>query len=78
MEVSRKVTSKVYLIRHGETDWSKGGKHTSRAEVPLSKAGEEQVIRARDHFVGEGKLIDPSEISRMCALPPPPWYTCLI
>ncbi|KKA21105.1 Phosphoglycerate mutase family protein [Rasamsonia emersonii CBS 393.64] len=69
MDVPTKITSKVYLIRHGETDWSKAGKHTSRAEVPLSKTGEEQVIKARDHFIGEGKLIDPADISRIYCSP---------
>jgi broad specificity phosphatase PhoE len=59
------ITSRVFLIRHGETDWSKGGKHTARTDVPLSKKGEEQVIQARDAFVGEGKLIEPADISRM-------------
>ncbi|KAL1966289.1 hypothetical protein VTN77DRAFT_4642 [Rasamsonia byssochlamydoides] len=69
MDVSTKITSKVYLIRHGETEWSKAGKHTSRTEVPLSKTGEEQVIKARDQFIGEGKLIDPSEVSRIYCSP---------
>ena len=38
---------KVYLLRHGETEWSRGGKHTSVTDIPLTETGRMAARRVR-------------------------------
>jgi broad specificity phosphatase PhoE len=34
------MVSRIYFVRHGDTAWSKSGKHTGRTEIPLCAEGE--------------------------------------
>ena len=55
----------IYLVRHGETDWSRSGQHTGRSDIPLTEAGRRQAAaigaRLRDHPFG---LVLTSPMSR--------------
>jgi probable phosphoglycerate mutase len=42
----------VFLARHGETEWSASGKHTSRTDVGLTEAGERAARGLRDKLAG--------------------------
>jgi broad specificity phosphatase PhoE len=40
----------LWLIRHGETEWSKLGRHTSTTDVPLTKRGKTGSARIREYL----------------------------
>ncbi len=42
----------VYLIRHGETDWARTGRHTGRRDLPLNDQGIEEARALRPRLAG--------------------------
>ncbi|KAJ5190219.1 histidine phosphatase superfamily [Penicillium cinerascens] len=63
------MSSRIYLIRHGETEWSLNQQHTGSTEVLLTSNGEKQAQRTAETFVGDGKLIQPKRIKRIFCSP---------
>ena len=44
------MNTEIYLIRHGETEWSRSGQHTSVTDLALTERGEQQARALRGHL----------------------------
>jgi probable phosphoglycerate mutase len=42
----------VVVVRHGETEWSLSGRHTSRTDLPLTERGEKRARELASRFAG--------------------------
>lgn len=40
----------IYLVRHGQTEWSLSGQHTGRSDIPLTAHGETEARALEPHF----------------------------
>ena len=43
---------RIVLIRHGETEWSASGKHTSVTDIPLTQRGREKAVTLKNRLAG--------------------------
>ncbi len=45
-----RLSAEMWLVRHGETEWSANGKHTSRTDLPLLDAGRRRAAEIADEL----------------------------
>jgi broad specificity phosphatase PhoE len=44
--------TELYLVRHGQTEWSRDGRHTSTTDLALTAAGREEAEAVRPRLAG--------------------------
>jgi broad specificity phosphatase PhoE len=60
---------RVFILRHGQTEWSKSGQYTGKTDIPLTSDGEAQVRGTSQQVYGTGRLIDPSNVAKVWLSP---------
>lgn len=63
--MSASPAKQVVLVRHGETEWARVGKHTGRTDIPLTDLGREQAEVAGRRLKGRSfAMVLTSPLSR--------------
>ena len=56
--------AELVLVRHGQTEWSRDGRHTGRADLPLTEQGERDATALRPRLDRPFGLVLASPLSR--------------
>jgi probable phosphoglycerate mutase len=64
--------TELWLVRHGETEWSLSGAHTSRTDIPLTEQGRKRAEKLREYLKGtkfDAVFVSPMQRAReTCAI----------
>ncbi|KAK3364426.1 histidine phosphatase superfamily [Lasiosphaeria hispida] len=63
------ATPRVFIVRHGETEWSLNGRHTGSTDIPLTSNGEKRVKATGRALVGDDRLIVPKKLAHIYVSP---------
>lgn len=62
---------RVIFVRHGQTEWSKTGQHTSITDIPLTDFGVKQMTNTGKHLIGKSpfQIIKPANLKYIFTSP---------
>jgi broad specificity phosphatase PhoE len=58
------MAQQIFLVRHGETDWSRSGQHTGRSDIPLNERGQVRAQAIGAFLKGKALTVRTSPLSR--------------